>query len=122
MSAGAAPHWPTLDVVPRRRLVSVSAILGIDALVIVDVALRWRLVSVSAAPHWPTLDVDDALVLVDGGVGDIKDFATGDIALPPLRLWQTSVHVSPSEESGSHGSRSDSSSSEFHSGTDRSSS
>ena len=109
MSAGAAPHWPTLDVAPRRRLVSVSAILGIDALVIVDVAPRRRLVSVSLAPHWPTLDVGDVLVLVGGGVAespapkvdltkwglaksgrlvgggvdDIKDFATGDIALPP---------------------------------------
>ena len=103
----AAPHWPTL---------------GIDALVVVDVAPRRRLVSVSSAPHWPTLDVGDVLVLVGGGVDDIKDFATGDIALPPLRLLQTSVHISPSEESGSHGSRSESSSSESHSGGDRSSS
>ena len=115
------------EIAPRRRLVSVSAAphwptIGIDALVVVDVAPRWRLVPVSSAPHWPTRDDDDILVLVGGGVDVIKDFATGDIALPPLRLLQTSVHFFPSGESASQGSRSESSSSESHSGTGRSSS
>ena len=100
-------HWP---------------ILCDDALVVVDVAPRWSLASMSSAPHaggshWPILCVEDILVLVGGGVDDIKyfeDFATGEFTLPPLRLLQTSVHFSPSEESASHGSKSESSSSESH--------
>ena len=69
------------EIAPRRSLSSVSAAthrptLGVDALVDDVDAPRRSLSSASAAPRWPTLDVGD--VLVDG----VKQFSTGDIALP----------------------------------------
>ena len=143
VSMSSAPHaggshWPILcddalvvvDVAPRWSLVSMSSAPH------------------AGGSHWPILCVEDVLVLVGGGVDDIgaemahghsdvhilskylrpiaedevvEDFATGEFTLPPLRLLQTSVHFSPSEESASQGSKSESSSSESQSGAGRSS-
>ena len=104
------------DVAPRRSLSSATAAtrwaaLGVvDALVDDVVAPRRSLSSATAAPHWAALDVVHALV--DG----VKEFSTGNIALPPLRVLENSVHVSPSEMLSSQGSKSESSFSKSHSG------